>query len=112
MKTTDAKQQIALNALEEIKCHLERRKEEIYSEIKSYPSPIPACDAQFNYLLELRNAVADELSQVRSLLNGGNEASDPIHKVVSFISGSTLLHRRTKMAFQERLHSEDDKVTG
>ena len=111
MKATDVKQQLALTALEEIKCHLERRKEEIYSEIKSYPPPIPACDAQFNYLLELRNAVADELSQVNSLLNHANGESDPIHTVESFIFGSTLLHKRAKIAFQERLHSEDDMVT-
>lgn len=110
MKATDANQQIAMTALEEIKCHLERRKEEIYSEIKSYPPPIPACDAQFNYLLELRNAVADELSQVSSLLDD-NAASDPIHKVESFLAGSMLLHKQTKMAFQERLHFEDDRVT-
>ena len=32
-----------------IRDYLENERHRIYEEIKNYPTPIPACDAQFNY---------------------------------------------------------------
>ena len=37
-----------------IRAHLENEKTKIYEEIRNYPRPVPACDQQFNYLLEER----------------------------------------------------------
>lgn len=34
---------------------------EVDEEIRSYPAPIPACDSQFNHLLELRRLLPQEL---------------------------------------------------
>lgn len=34
------------------------------AEIQAYPAPIPACDAQFNYLLERRRMLAGELARL------------------------------------------------
>ncbi len=39
---------------EEERKRLVAEKARIAEEIRSYPAPIPACDAQFNYLLERR----------------------------------------------------------
>jgi hypothetical protein len=39
-------------ATEKIETALRVEKERISQEIRAYPSPIPACDAQFNCLLE------------------------------------------------------------
>ncbi len=50
-----------------IKDHLENERRRIYEEIKHYPTPIPACDAQFNYLLEERARIAQELDHLRAL---------------------------------------------
>jgi hypothetical protein len=33
-------------------------------EIRAYPFPIPACDAQFNRLLELRRLLPEELARL------------------------------------------------
>jgi len=46
---------------------LTRKQQEIIREIRSYPPPIPACDAQYNYLLEQRTAIRQELRQVGAL---------------------------------------------
>src|SRR5262245_27025884 len=37
---------------------------QIGEEIRSYPEPIPACDAQFNRLLELRRLLPEELERL------------------------------------------------
>lgn len=46
---------------------LSRKQQEIIAEIRSYPPPIPACDVQYNYLLEQRTAIYRELRQVETL---------------------------------------------
>ncbi len=43
---------------------LEALKETVAEEIRSYPPPIPACDAQFNRLLELRRLLPWELARL------------------------------------------------
>lgn len=50
------------------KSQLEKVKSQINKEIGNYPPPIPACDAQFNYLLEKRSNISRTLKQVDTLL--------------------------------------------
>jgi hypothetical protein len=40
----------------------------VNKEIGNYPSPIPACDVQFNYLLKERSKISVALKQVDNLL--------------------------------------------
>lgn len=47
---------------------LERKKAQIYAEIQAYPFPIPACDQQYNYLLEERARVRQELRRLETLI--------------------------------------------
>lgn len=49
----------------ELMQELEAKRLQIEVEIESYPAPIPACDQQFNYLLEQRGLVRQELRQLR-----------------------------------------------
>ena len=52
-KTADrAAEDPRLRWLSEITIQIEADRVRLNEEIRSYPSPIPACDAQFNYLLE------------------------------------------------------------
>ena len=51
-----------LEALQVARGSLERERERLREEIETYPPPIPACDAQFNHLLEERVRVARELA--------------------------------------------------
>ena len=56
---------LPLNPVErgvEIREVLERERERVYDRIASYPTPIPACDEQFNHLLELRARIASGLA--------------------------------------------------
>jgi hypothetical protein len=45
---------------------LQNEKALIVEEIRSYPRPVAGCDAQFNYLLERRDAIERELIALRS----------------------------------------------
>lgn len=46
---------------------LAQRRDEIIAEICAYPPPIPACDAHFNWLLEMRSAVFAEMRELFAL---------------------------------------------
>lgn len=50
-----------------IQRQLEDEKARIFQEISHYPPPIPACDVQFNALLEEQVAVLKELGQVKMI---------------------------------------------
>ena len=57
-----------LRALVNIKNQLEEKRKNINTEIGNYPAPIPACDAQFNYLLEMRSQASSSLKLLDDLL--------------------------------------------
>ena len=47
---------------------LEGEKARLYEEIRAYPTPITACDLQFNALLERQTAIVAELARIRSAM--------------------------------------------
>ncbi len=51
----------------EIRDRLEGERDRNYKEILNYPRPIPACDQQFNHLLEEREKISRELDRMDSL---------------------------------------------
>jgi hypothetical protein len=57
-------------------------KESVTEEIRGYPPPIPACDAQFNRLLELRQLLPRELARLDLA------ADDPSITIEEFIRSS------------------------
>jgi len=46
---------------------LEKRRTQVFEQIMNYPSPVPACDEQFNNLLEIRARVSSELTQLTEI---------------------------------------------
>jgi hypothetical protein len=61
---------------------LEAMAERVADEIRTYPRPITACDAQFNHLLELRRQLPHELDHLDAA------AKDPAATVAHFIAAS------------------------
>ncbi len=47
-----------------LRLRLEALKEAVAQELRSYPPPVPACDLQFNRLLELRRLLPRELARL------------------------------------------------
>ncbi len=67
-----------------LRARLERMQEAVAAEINAYPPPIPACDAQFDHLLERREALSEALARLDAARNDGSRtpqdflASTPI----------------------------------
>ena len=55
---------ITERARERTRASLEREWHAVQAQITSYPSPIPACDADFNYLLAQRDRLSEELRRL------------------------------------------------
>ena len=56
-------------ALQQKRDGLEQERLRLQAEISAYPMPIPACDAHFNYMLEERGRICEEIARLESLLN-------------------------------------------
>ncbi len=63
----------------------------VHDGIRNYPAPIPACDAQFNYLLEEREALSSELARVREHMNEDTDSEDARISIDAFLDFSSYL---------------------
>ena len=68
-----------------LRARLLRLQDRVAAEIGAYPAPIPACDAQYNHLLERRAA----LHEARARLDAARE--DGAGSVADFLAGTPLL---------------------
>jgi hypothetical protein len=55
----------------EIEAFLTARREALAAEIRGYPTPIPRCDAQFNFLYEQRSRIGTALNAIAERCAGG-----------------------------------------
>ena len=46
------------------------------AEIRSYPTPIPRCDAQFNHLVEQRDRLSRLLNELDAVLDRGDDGAE------------------------------------
>jgi hypothetical protein len=79
------------SAWKRIRTHLENEKARIHEEIRNYPRPIPACDQQFNYLLEERARISQELDRMDEASREGLARGDPIEPIDEFIKSSSFV---------------------
>ncbi len=61
---------------EAVRRHLEGVSASVAADIRGYPTPIPACDAQFNHLLEQRRALSRELARLDAARNDGSSTAE------------------------------------
>ena len=55
---------------------IEALYDDVVSEIRRYPPPIPACDAHFNHLLDLRRLLPRELERLDTAVSDGTVTLD------------------------------------
>lgn len=79
-----------------LEAQLNSERERIYAEIHAYPPPIPACDAQFNYLIEKRAFVTQELNRVRALAGNRPSADENTRLLHEYITTSQILSQFAK----------------
>ncbi len=58
-------------AWQAVRAQLEEEKRRVFAALRAYPPPITACDAQFNHLLEQRDALTQALARLDALLADG-----------------------------------------
>ena len=58
----------------EIDARLQTRREAVEKQIRAYPPPIPACDAQFNFLLEERDRLCRETAALADAVDNAPNA--------------------------------------
>ena len=78
-------------AWDRARAHLEQLKVRIADEINNYPPPIPACDAQFNYLLEQRGMIAEELTRLEAARLQSLARRDGAQAIAAFIASSRFI---------------------
>jgi len=73
---------------EDVLADLRLRKEQIDAEIRSYPTPIPRCDAQFNHLHEQQARLARELDRIGALNEERLARTDFLAMIERFIDSA------------------------
>jgi len=98
----------AESAWDEIRIRLERKRDEILERIGHYPTPIPACDVDFNRLLEERARVFEELDRLATLKARDSRGRDD-HIIEEFIASCTSLSDDDRHALQTLLRDQASK---
>ena len=88
-----------IRAAERMHTELRERRESISRELCTIPPPVPACDVNFNRLLEDRARVVDELQRL-ARLRASHAGAD---ELLSFCRASADLDAKTKAAVQAML---------
>lgn len=64
---------------------LDAERLRVQEEIASYPPPIPACDAYFNFLLEQRALLSEELRRLDEAAAEAAASGDPHAALDAFV---------------------------
>ena len=91
------------NILALIRSHIEGHKIRVTNEIRSYPMPIPACDAQYNFLLEERGRINREMKQLGALSKDPGDATGPHGTLRAFIETSAYIHHELRQELSAAL---------
>jgi hypothetical protein len=73
----------------EVREHLQNKRDGIRKEIGAYPTPIAGCDQQFNYLLEQRTRISRELARFDEAENACPSTDDSARALDAFLNSSS-----------------------
>lgn len=83
----------------EIVEHLRGVKRRLAEEIRTYPTPIPRCDAQFNHLYEQQGRLARDLDRI--------EREKPARALIDrFIASAPYTDDASERDFRSRIEKE------
>ncbi len=95
---------------QDLRAQLDHRKHQLDEEISSYPTPIPHCDAQFNYLYEQRTRLVQELQRMDTLTGQSLARGDSLEVVKKFLSSPPDADDEAEQRLRARLKVELEKV--
>jgi hypothetical protein len=89
-----------------IRLRLETEKTRIYEAIGNYPAPIAACDQQFNYLLEERTRISQELDRLKEATAADLTLEESIQRMDEFIRSSVYIDPEAAQSIRSSLKGE------
>jgi len=87
---------------------LESQRAQTIDAIRNYPPPIPACDAQFNYLLEKRDQLSVELNRLQTMCQTDGGEKHSTQDLVEFMANSKVINDDTKQNFRYKLQRSQE----
>ena len=106
-KTETARDSAELESMRnEIKLHLEDRRRALAAEIRNYPTPIPRCDAQFNYLYEQQAGLARDLDRIGALAGKNPKRGETIEFIRQFVASAPYTDDAGERELRARLRTE------
>jgi hypothetical protein len=89
----------------ELRGYLAGAKQSVDEEIRTYPTPIPRCDAQFNHLYEQRSRLASILERVDAALSRGAAPDILMNAIAGFTASPPLVEGGEEQDLRERLRA-------
>jgi len=87
-----------------------RAKRALDDEIRSYPTPIPRCDAQFNHAYEQRARLAALLQRIQASTEGTDDAGALLSAVAEFAkspsTGESIEEKNLRARIADALSDE------
>jgi chorismate mutase len=99
------------SVLKRMRGHLESERRRVNEDIRKYPTPIPACDAQFNYLLEERAKIAEELDRLKALAEEVLTRRARFEGIGEFITSSNYINGEAEQKIRSSMLSVLDDST-
>jgi hypothetical protein len=90
----------------EIRLHLEDRRRLLAAEIRSYPTPIPRCDAQFNHLYEQQARLARDLDRIGALAGKNAKRGDTLELIERFVASAPYSDDAAERGLRSRMKAE------
>ena len=88
-----------------IQAQLEAARNSISRELKSIPPPVPACDVNFNRLLEDRASIVDDLQRLAKLRSASVQDID----LLGFVRACAWLDAETKARIEQALSAAESR---
>ena len=90
----------------ELRDALVRAKRSIDEEIRTYPTPIPRCDAQFNHMYEQRSRLTELLNRLHAALDRGDDAGELLSAMTEFASLHSMDETAEERSLRARIAKE------
>ncbi len=90
----------------ELRDALVRAKRSIDEEIRTYPTPIPRCDAQFNHMYEQRSRLAELLNRLHAALDRRDSAVELLSAMTEFASLHSMDETAEERSLRARIAKE------
>ena|SRR2546427_9295486 len=87
----------------ELRDYLQRTKRVTEDEIRTYPTPIPRCDAQFNYLYEHRARLSQQLEHANRVLEANASVGQLVDVIAAFVASTYNASSAEEQALKARL---------